>query len=130
MADADAHGRKIANLCRFCGSSASKKTERPKNKFKDDFERYFGINSEKCSGRLNALVTQEQSTMPVKKVMAVAKHNFIGPIMFGSNLVMHSIARSRMAVDILIYGKLHPGGQYNIMKSWLNGSLLCQKETI
>ena len=24
-----------------------------------------------------------------------------------------------MAVDI--YGKLHPGGQYNIMKSWLNG---------
>ena len=53
-------GKKIANLCRFCGSTASKKTERPKNKFKDDFERYFGINSEKCSGRLNALVTQEQ----------------------------------------------------------------------
>ena len=61
--------------------------------------------------------------MPVKKVMAVdplqsvAKHNFISPIMFGSNLVMHSIARSRMAVDI--YGKLHPGAQYNIMKFWL-----------
>ena len=54
MADADAH-RKKKN-----GSTASKKTERPKNKFKDDFERYFGINSEKCSGRLNALVTQEQ----------------------------------------------------------------------
>ena len=45
-------GKKIANLCRFCGSTASKTTERPKNKFKDDFERYFGINSEKCSGRL------------------------------------------------------------------------------
>ena len=61
MADADAHRKKkMADLCRFCGSTASKKTERPKNKFKDDFERYFGINSEKCSGRLNALVTQEQ----------------------------------------------------------------------
>ena len=70
--------------------------------------------------------------MPVKKAMAVdplqsvAKHNF-SSIMFGSNLVMHSIARSSLAVDI--YGKLHPGRQYNIMKSWLNGSLLCQKET-
>ena len=44
MADADAHRKKIANLCRFCCSTASKKTGRPKNKFKDDFERYFGIN--------------------------------------------------------------------------------------
>ena len=61
MADADAHRKKkMADLCRFCGSTTSKKTERPKNKFKDDFKRYFGINSEKCSGRLNALVTQEQ----------------------------------------------------------------------
>lgn len=64
-------------------------------------------------------------TMPVKKVMAidhlqsVAKHNFISPIMFGSNLVMYSIPCSRMAVDI--DRKLHPGGQYNVMKSWLNG---------
>ena len=72
--------------------------------------------------------------MPVKKVMAVdplqsvAKHNFISPIMFGSNLVMHSIARSRMAVYIYGGGG-GGGGQYNIMKSWLNGSLLCQKET-
>ena len=106
MADADTHRKKIGNLCRFCGFTASKKTERPKNKFKDDFERHFGINSEKCSGRVNALVTQEQCLS--KKVMAVdflqgvAKHNFISPIMFGSNLVMHSIARSRMTVDVLV----------------------------
>ena len=72
-------------------------------------------------------------TMPVRKVMAVdplqsvAKHNFISPIMFGSNVVMHSIAGSGMAVDI--DEKLHLEGQYNIMKSWVNGSLLCQKET-
>ena len=52
MADADAHRKKIAKLCIFCGSATSKKTKRPKNKFKDDFERYFGINSEKSSGRL------------------------------------------------------------------------------
>ena len=39
--------------------------------------------------------------------------------MFGANLVMYSIARSKMAVDI--YGKLYPGVQYKLMKSWLNG---------
>ena len=45
--------KQLARLCRFCGSTASKRTKRPKNEFKDDFERYFGINnSEKCSGRL------------------------------------------------------------------------------
>lgn len=32
---------------------------------------------------------------------------------------MYSIAHSRMAIDI--YGKRRPGGQYNIMKSRLNG---------
>ena len=52
MADADAHRKKIATLCIFCGSTASEKTKRPKSKFKDDSKRYFGINSEKCSGRL------------------------------------------------------------------------------
>ena len=52
----------------------------------------------------------------------LAKPNFISPIMFGANLVMYSIARSKMAVDI--YGKLHPGGQYMLMKSWLNGLTL------
>ena len=55
----------------------------------------------------------DTGTMPVKKMMAVdhlqsvAKHNFISPIMFGSNLVMYSIARSRMAVDI--YGNFIRG---------------------
>ena len=63
--------------------------------------------------------------MAVDPLQSVAKHNF-SSIMFGSNLVMHSIACSRMAVDI--YGKLDPGRQYN-MVIWLNGSLLCQKET-
>jgi len=62
---------------------------------------------------------------PIKKVMAVyhihnlAKPNFVSPIMFGANLVMYSIACSKMVVDI--YGKLHPRGQYKLMKSWLNG---------
>ena len=45
----------------------------------------------------------------------LVKPNFISPIMFGANLVMYSIARSKMAVDI--YGKLHPGVQYKLMKS-------------
>ena len=34
MADADAHRKELAKLCIFCGSTVSKKTERPKNKFK------------------------------------------------------------------------------------------------
>ena len=68
------------------------------------------INSEKCS-RIEGL--SDTGTMPVKKEMAVdhlqsvAKHNFISPIIFGSNLVMYSIARSRMAVDI--YGNFIRG---------------------
>ena len=67
----------------------------------------------------------DSGTKPVKKVMAVdqmyslVKPNFISPIMFGANLVMYSIARSKMAVNI--YGKLHPGGQYKTMRSWLDG---------
>lgn len=72
---------------------------------------------------VNAL--SDSRTKPIKKVMAVdqihnlAKPNFISPIMFGANLVMYSITRSKMAVDI--YGKMYPGGQYKLMKSWLNG---------
>ena len=67
----------------------------------------------------------DSGTKPVKKVMAVdqmyslVKPNFISPIMFGANLVMYSTARSKMAVNI--YGKLHPGGQYKTMRSWLDG---------
>ena len=49
----------------------------------------------------------------------ITKPNFTSPIMFGVNLVVYSIALSKIAVDI--YGKLHPGGEYKLMKSWLNG---------
>ena len=49
----------------------------------------------------------------------LAKPNFISPILLGANLVMYSIAGSKMAVDI--YGKLHLWGQYKLMKSLLNG---------
>ena len=68
----------------------------------------------------------DSRTNAIKKVIAVDHmHNLSkpkpkpSPIMFGANLVMYSIARNKMAVDI--YGKLHPGGQYKLMKSWLNG---------
>ena len=72
---------------------------------------------------VNAL--SDSTTSAIKKVIAVdhmynlAKPNFISPILFGANLVMYSIARSKMAVDI--YGKLHPGGRYKLMRSCLNG---------
>ena len=72
---------------------------------------------------VNAL--SDSRTNAITKVIAVdhmhnlAKPNFISPILFGANLVMYSIARSKMAADI--YEKLHPGGQYKLMKSWLNG---------
>ena len=76
---------------------------------------------------LNSAVNgmSDTKTQAVKKVMAVdhmlslVKQNFISPIMFGANLVMYSIARSKMAVNI--YGKLHPGGQYTTMKTWVDG---------
>ena len=72
---------------------------------------------------VNAL--SDSRTNAIKKVIAVdhihnlAKPNFISPILFGANLVMYSIAHSKIAVDI--YGKLHLGGQYKLVKSWLNG---------
>ena len=76
---------------------------------------------------LNSTVNglSDDKTKPVKKVMALdhmyslVKSSFISPFMFGSNLVMYSIAQSKMAVNI--YGKLHPGGQYTTMKSWVDG---------
>ena len=47
MADAGTHRIKIANICRFCGKTASSKktSARPKEKFKLEFERY-GVNVE------------------------------------------------------------------------------------
>lgn len=46
MVDADATRKKIAKLCRFCGTTASLKTTWPEEKSKVDFERYFGTNVE------------------------------------------------------------------------------------
>lgn len=46
MADIDGHRKKLANLCRFCGSSALKKSKGAKTNFKDNCERYFCINVE------------------------------------------------------------------------------------
>ena len=49
----------------------------------------------------------DSGTKPVKKVMAVdqmyslVKPNFISPIMFGANLVMYSIARSKMELTYM-----------------------------
>ena len=45
MADAGTHRIKIANICRFCGKTASSKktSARPKEKFKLEFERH-GVN--------------------------------------------------------------------------------------
>ena len=42
MADAGTHRIKTANLCRFCGKTASSKktSARPKEKFKLEFERH------------------------------------------------------------------------------------------
>ena len=57
--------------------------------------------------------------MAVDHTHNLSKPNFISPIMFGANLVMYPIARSKMAVNI--HGKLHPEGQYKLMISWLNG---------
>ena len=67
----------------------------------------------------------DSRTKPVKKVMALDRmHNllkpsFISPFIFGSILVMYSIARSKMAVNI--YGKLHPARQCTTMKLWVDG---------
>lgn len=57
--------------------------------------------------------------MALDHMCNLVKPSFISPFMFGSNLVMYSIAQSEMAVNI--YGKLHPGGQYTTMTSWSDG---------
>ena len=111
MADADAHRKKIAKLCIFCGSTASKKTKRSK-KNKSSRMTLNDILVLILKSAVEGL--SDTGAMSVKKVMAVdrlqsvAKHNFISPIMFGSNLVMYSISRKQNGSGYL--WKLHPGG--------------------
>ncbi|XP_048584868.1 uncharacterized protein LOC116619443 [Nematostella vectensis] len=43
---------------------------------------------------------------------------FIGPISFPCNLLMYSIARSKLCCNV--YGKLYPGGSFGSLKAWLD----------
>lgn len=49
MAD-DAHRSKV---CRLCGKIASSNTSRPKEKFKEDFRQYYGVNVEDDSDAIH-----------------------------------------------------------------------------
>ena len=65
------------------------------------------LNSD-VNGLSNSKTKPLKKAMPLDHKYSLVKPSFISPFMFGSNLVMYSIARSKMAVNI--YGKLHPGG--------------------
>ena len=80
------------------------------NLLKANLECWLMSRNPVLKSAVNAL--SDSRTKLIKKVLVVDHmHNLAKPnfIMFGANLVMYSIARSKMAVDI--YGKLHPGGQ-------------------
>lgn len=65
---------------------------------------------------------------PVKQVSAIdhmyslVQPSFVSPCMFASNLLIYSISRSRMVANV--YGKLHPGGLYHTVKTFLSGLTL------
>ena len=45
MADYAPRSR-ISKLCRLCGKISSSNTSRPKEKIKEDFKQYYGVNVE------------------------------------------------------------------------------------
>ena len=78
MAD-DAHRSKISKLCRLCGKIASSNTSRPKEKIKEDFKQYYGVNVEDdsdsihpsnvCGGCVRFLYClRKSSSVPLAKI--------------------------------------------------------------
>ena len=71
---------------------------------------------------INAL--SHESAKPVHKAVTVdqlysiVQPSFVSPLMFATNLLVYSVTRSKLALNI--HGKIHPAGGNTTVKTWLN----------
>ena len=71
---------------------------------------------------INAL--SNENIKPVQKaatadqMYSLVSPYFISPLMFATNLLVYSVTRSKLALNL--YGKLHPAGGNTTVKTWLN----------
>ena len=71
---------------------------------------------------INAL--SQESVKPVHKAVTVdqlysiVQPSFVSPLMFATNLLVYSVTRSKLALNI--HGKIHPARGNTTVKTWLN----------
>ena len=71
---------------------------------------------------INAL--GHESVKPVHKAVtadqlySIVQPSFVSPLMFATNLLVYSVTRSKLALNIP--GKIHPAGGNTTVKPWLN----------
>ena len=71
---------------------------------------------------INAL--SHKSVKPVHKAVtadqfySIVQPSFVSPLMFATNLLVYSVTRSKLALNI--HGKIHPAGGNTTVKTWLN----------
>ena len=65
-----------------------------------------------------------ESVKPVHKAVtadqlySIVQPSFVSPLRFATNLLVYSVTRSKLALNI--HGKIHPAGGNTTVKTWLN----------
>ena len=59
-----------------------------------------------------------QKTVAVDQLYSLGQPSYVSPFLFGANLLVYSIARSKLAMNI--YSTFFPAGGSSTVRSWLN----------
>lgn len=59
-----------------------------------------------------------QKTVAVDQPYSLVQPPYVSPFMFAANMLVYSIARSKLATDI--YGRIFPKGTSSTERAWLN----------
>ena len=59
-----------------------------------------------------------QKTVAVDQLYSFVQPPYVSPFLFGASLLVYSIARSKLAMNI--YSKFFPAGASSTVRSWLN----------
>ena len=59
-----------------------------------------------------------EKAVPSDHLYSLVSPSFISPLLFTTNLLAHSVTRSKLALNI--NGKLHPTGRHTSVRNWLN----------
>ena len=59
-----------------------------------------------------------QKTVAVDQLYSFVQPSYVSPFLFGANLLVYSIARSKLAMNI--HSKFFPAGVSSTVRSWLN----------